>query len=153
MINVHFVSQNTGIIRAEITQAAKIVNVPSEILNKKHTRNLILQKFNKKSAWQFNIPDVKHIEPNNRCNATDFSDSTMSLCNTSLIYSKLCLCYLFVLGICIKLKIGTGFEFYQAFSENKAEESHTFSEESDPGVFSSWFFHLAIWDFFFQACA
>lgn len=90
MINVHFVSQNTGIIRAEIAQAAKTMNVPSEILNKKDTRNLILQKFNKKSEWQFNIPDVRHIEPNNRCNTTGFSDSTMSLCNTSLIYSKLC---------------------------------------------------------------
>lgn len=92
MINVHFVSQNMGIIRAEIAQAAKTVNVPSEILNKKHTRTLILQKFKKISEWQFNVTDVRHIEPNNRCKTTGFSDSTMSLCNTSLIYSKLCHC-------------------------------------------------------------
>jgi len=32
MINVHFVSQNMGTIRTEIAEAAKIVNVPSEIL-------------------------------------------------------------------------------------------------------------------------
>lgn len=35
MINVHFFSQNMGIIRAEIAEAAKTANVPSEILNKK----------------------------------------------------------------------------------------------------------------------
>lgn len=48
MINVHFVSQSMGIVRAEIAEAAKTVNVLSEILNKKNTRNLIWQKFNKK---------------------------------------------------------------------------------------------------------
>lgn len=36
MINVHFVSQNMGIIRAEVAEAAKTVNVPSEVLNKKN---------------------------------------------------------------------------------------------------------------------
>lgn len=91
MINVHFVSQNMGIIRAEVAEAAKTVNVPSEILNeKKHTRKLILQKFDKKSEWQFNIPDVRHIEPNNRCKTTGFSDSAVSFCNTSFSYLKLC---------------------------------------------------------------
>lgn len=39
MINVHFVSQNMGIIRAEIAEAAKTANVPSEILNKKTHKN------------------------------------------------------------------------------------------------------------------
>lgn len=57
-----------------------------------------------------------------------------------------------MLGIYIKLKTGTVFEFYQALSENKAKERCTFLAESDPGVFSSCFF---VWLFgiFFQACA
>lgn len=35
MINVHFVSQNMGIVRAEIAEAVKTANAPSEVLNKK----------------------------------------------------------------------------------------------------------------------
>lgn len=39
MINVHFVSQNMGIIRAKIAEAAKTMNVPSEILKKIHKKS------------------------------------------------------------------------------------------------------------------
>jgi len=34
MINIHFVSQNTGIIRAEIAEAARTANVPSDVKQK-----------------------------------------------------------------------------------------------------------------------
>lgn len=33
MIDVHFLSQNMGIVRAEIGEAAKAANVPSELFN------------------------------------------------------------------------------------------------------------------------